>query len=242
MKRIAALMLALVLGTSLIPAGSAEETGADAAPRGFDASPFTEDKTYFVTEVSEDGESAYIQTVAKAEDRAFSTPYESDVYYSTVFPELMVTNWPEETARIPMFRIWIRYRGIRHLNIGAVSLILDGTEYRFLDVSMPDWIATKEDGTAAQDVVLVLGSDRNNAAFFAAVFASAVEYIQAQMNDAAAPVPDVKMILHGDEETETTLPAGFWSELAMFVLGLESVGGFSYLTGTTGTPCMIHAE
>lgn len=236
MKRITALILILILAVFLAASGNAEGTKA----RTLDISCFEEQKDFFRTEVSEDGTTAYIQTLAAAENRAFSTPYENDLYYSTVFPELMITGWDTETERIPFFRIWIRYRGTKHLNIGAVSLISDGTDYRFLDVSSPDWIATKEDGTAAQDVQLVLGSDRNNAACFATLFSGAVEYAQSRMSNPEAQQPDISMVLHGDEEDiPVTLPADFWSEMAMFVYSLDSINGFSYLTSATGTPCLI---
>ena len=225
-RRIIALILVLLLAAALTTAGAAENTETDGTmPGTLNISYFEENGEYFRTEVSDDGTAAYIQTKASAENRAFSTPYENDRYYSAVFPELVISNWDREAERIPVFRIWIRYRGTKHLNIGAVSLIADGTDYRFLDVSSPDWIATKEDGTAAQiatkedgtaaqDVQLVLGSDRNNATCFATLFSGAVEYAQSRMNNPEAPQPDISMVLHGDEEDIlVTLPVDFWSEI-----------------------------
>jgi len=240
-KRIIALILPLLLAAALTTAGAAENTETDGTmPGTLNISYFEENGEYFRTEVSEDGTAAYIQTKASAENRAFFTPYENDRYYSAVFPELVISNWDREAERVPVFRIWIRYRGTKHLNIGAVSLIANGTDYRFLDVSSPDWIATKEDGTAAQDVQLVLGSDRNNATCFATLFSGAVEYTQSRMNNPETPQPDISMILHGDEEDiPVTLPADFWSEMAMFVYSLDSINGFSCLTTIPGTPCMV---
>lgn len=237
MKRIAALILMFILTATLAVTGTAET-----ASRMFDPSYYGENKEFFRTEVSEDGTAAYIQTPAAAENRAFATPYENDLYYSTVFPELMITGWDAETDKIPFFRIWIRYRGTKHLNIGAVSLIIDGTDYRFLDVTSPEWTATKEDGTAAQDMALVLGSNPNNATCFAMLFSRAIEYARNSLDDPSTPQPDIPMILHGDEETAVTLPADFWSELAMFAYSLDSINGFSYLTSATGTPCIIRNQ
>lgn len=241
MRRIIALILVLLLAAALTTAGAAESTETDGTmPGTLNISYFEENGEYFRTEVSEDGTAAYIQTKASAENRAFSTPYENDRYYSAVFPELMISNWDREAERIPVFRIWIRYRGTKHLNIGAVSLIADGTDYRFLDVSSPDWIATKEDGTAAQDVQLVLGSDRNNAACFATLFSGAVEYAQSRMNNPETPQPDISMVLHGaEEDIPVMLPADFWSEMAMFAFSLDNINGFPFLTAIPGTPCMV---
>ena len=240
MKRITALVLMLIMAVTMVTAGSAEKTEADESmPKGFNASCFTDNKDFFRTDVSEDGQTAFIQTLATTEKRAFTTPYENDLYYSAVFPELMVTGWPEEKEQIPFFRIWIRYRGTKQLNINAVSLVIDGTEYRFLDLNTPGWTATKDDGTAAQDVQLVLGSVPINATCFAMIFTKAIEYAQAQMKDPEAPVPDVTMVLIGDEKIKVDLPSNFWSEMAMFAYSLESVNGFSFLTSTAGTSCMI---
>ena len=239
-RRIVALFLSLMLFIFLIPAGMAEQTEADEIMSGKpDFSCFTDHPEYFRKDVSEDGTIAFIQTQVPAEYRAFSTPYENDIYYSTIFPELMIRGWSEEKEQTPFFRIWIRYRGTKHLNISAVSVIIDGTDYRFENVSSPEWIATKEDGTAAQDVMLVLGSNQVNATCFAALFSKAIEYTQERLNNQDTPMPDVSFILHGDENTEITLPADFWAELAMFAYNLDAINGFSSLTSTTGTFCMI---
>ena len=240
MKRITALVLMLIMTVTMITAGLAEKTEADESmAKWFDTSCFTENKNYFRTDVSEDGQTAFIQTLVPAEKRAFTTPYENSLYYSAVFPELMVTGWPEEKEQVPFFRIWIRYRGTKQLNISAVSLFIDGTDYRFLDVNTPGWTAIKEDGTAAQDVQLVLGSASINATCFALLFSKAIEYAQAQMNDPEASKPDVTMVLIGDEKVNVDFPADFWSEMAVFAYSLESINGFPFLTSTAGTSCII---
>ena len=240
MKRITTLVLMLIMTVSMIAAGFAEKTGADESmAKRFDTSCFTENREYFRTDVSEDGQTAFIQTLVTAEKRAFTTPYENNLYYSVAFPELMVTGWPDEKEQVPFFRIWIRYRGTKQLNINAVSMLIDGTDYRFQDLNTPGWTAIKEDGTAAQDFQLLLGSGSINATCFAMLFSKAIEYAQAQINDPEAPTPDVTMVLVGDEKVKVDLPADFWSELAAFAYSLESINGFSFLTSTAGTSCII---
>ena len=240
MKRLIALILALMLCISLIPAGVAEQTEADETMSGKpDFSCFTDHPEYFRKDVSEDGNTVFIQTQVPAEYRSFSTPYENDLYYSTIFPEIMIRGWSDEKTQIPFFRIWIRYRGTKHLNISTVSVIIDGTDYRFENVSSPDWIATKEDGTAAQDVMLVLGSNQVNATCFASLFSKAIEYTQERLKKQDISQPDVSIILHGDEDIDITLPADLWAELAMFAYNLDAINGFSSLTSTAGTLCMI---
>ena len=239
MKRITALVLILIMTVSLTIAGFAEKTEADEVSKDFKMSYYADSKDYFRIEISEDGQTAFIQTPATAENRAFSTPYENNLYYSAVFPELMITGLSDEAKQKPFFRIWIRYRGTMPLNIYSVSLVVDGTDYRFLDVNTPGWTAIKDDGTAAQDVQLVLGSGPINAACFAMLFSKAMEYAQVKIEDPEASKPDATMILVGDEKVDVDLPDGFWSELAVFAYSLESINGFPFLTSTAGTPCII---
>ena len=165
MKRIIALTLALVLSIGCAAADN----------KSFNIRFFKDNASFFRFTEPEGGESAFIETLETAERRAFMTPYDSETYFSTVYPEIMVSDYTEDEAEHAAFRIWIRYRGTKHLNISTVSFILDGMEYRFLDVTTPDWTATKEDGTAAEDAMIMLGKDISNATFFAGLLARAVE-------------------------------------------------------------------
>lgn len=233
MKRIILLVLALVLFTGCAAADN----------KSFDVGFFRDNASFFRFTVPEEGESAFIETLETAEHRAFITPYESETYFSTVYPEIMVSDYTEEKAGNAAFRIWIRYRGTKHLNISTVSFILDGMEYRFLDVTVPEWNATKEDGTAAEDAMIMLGRDISNATFFAGLLAKAVEYVEAKAADPEKALPEVTMILHGEEDVEVTLPGAFWEETAAFAIALDAVNGFQFLTRNyTGTPCEIRAN
>ena len=231
MKRIIALVLALVFSIGCAAADN----------KSFNAGFFTDNDSYFEFTVPEDGNSAFIEVKGmSAGNRAFVTPYDSETYYSTVYPELMITDYTAEEAQNAAFRIWIRYRGTKHLNISTVSFILDGIEYRFLDVTKPDWTATKEDGTAAEDAMIMLGRDISNATFFAGLLAKAVEYMEAKVTDPETSLPEAALILHGEEDVETVLPRAFWEEMAVFALSLDEINGFQFLTRSyTGTPCEI---
>ena len=109
-----------------------------------------------------------------------------------------------------------------------------------MDIYTPEWIAIKDDGPAAQDIQLVLGHSTVNAVCFANAFSKAVEYTQNLLVNPKTLQPDVGMILHCDEEDiVVTLPADFWSEMAMFAYSLDTIKGFSYLTSTEGTTCIV---
>ena len=234
MKKIVALVLALVFSIGCAAADN----------KSFDAGFFADNASLFSVTVPEGEDSAFIEIRdMSAGSRAFVTPYDSETYYSTVYPELMITNYTAEDAQNAAFRIWIRYRGTKHLNISTVSFLLDGIEYRFLDVTTPDWTATKEDGTAAEDAMIMLGKDISNATFFAGLLAKAVEYAGTKTEDQETALPEMTMILHGEEDVEVTLPAAFWEETAAFAIALDSINGFQFLTKYyTGTPCEIHAN
>lgn len=239
-RRIITLILALLLAAFLTTAGAAESTETDGTmPGTLNISYFEENGEYFRTEVSEDGTTAYIQTKASAENRAFFTPYENDRYYSAVFPELVISNWDREAERVPVFRSdpLPRNKAPEHRGCfpdrGWNGLPVPG---RFL----PGMDCDKGGRNSRPGCPLVLGSDRNNAVCFATLFSGAVEYTQSRMNNPETPQPDISMILHGDEEDiPVTLPADFWSEMAMFVYSLDSINGFSCLTTIPGTPCMV---
>ena len=234
MKKIVALVLALVFSIGCAAADN----------KSFDAGFFADNASLFSVTVPEGEDSAFIEIRdMSAGSRAFVTPYDSETYYSTVYPELMITDYMAEDAQNAAFRIWIRYRGTKHLNISTVSFLLDGIEYRFLDVTTPDWTATKEDGTAAEDAMIMLGRDISNATFFAGLLAKAMEYMEAKVMNQETSLPEAALILHGDEDVETALPSAFWEEMAVFALSLDEINGFQFLTRNyTGTPCEIHGK
>ena len=240
MKRIAALVLSLVLAVSC---AAASEEGAEAAqpPAVFDTGYFEQETSFTVTK-SDDGQTAFIMAGLPAEQTAFTTPYESDTYVSAVFPDIIVSDYASG-APSPHFRVWIRYRGTRPLNVTSVSFKSADKEYLFTDVAREEWTAVREDGTAAQDLLIVLGSDRNNAECFAScLLAPGMEYFSARYGSGKdnpdATKPALVMVLHGDEEIEAELPDVFWMEMGMFGMALDAVNGFSCLAGDAGTPCL----
>lgn len=232
MKRFAALLLFLVLLPLALPAG-AESTAE------FELTYFEENYA-FEKEISEDGESVWFQTRTDAEKRAFSTPYDNDTYYSVIFPELAVRNYPRPAEREGELRIWIRYRGTKELNVDAVSVFAGGEEYRFLDVYEPERIARKEDGTYAQDIAIRLGSSLYNATCFSVLMAEAYDTSMRMAENPDAELPKVRLVLHGGEETEITPPPVFWQELALFSAYIQqSPGNGRFLTAGEGTPCVM---
>ena len=245
MKKAIALLLCLALATGLVPALA--ETGTDVVdvPEVFDTSFFSQNPGTFTIDIPESStDTAYITINNSNEARSFGHPYVSEKYYSIVFPELMVMDYSEETNRMPFLRIWFRYRGTKRLNINAVTFMSDTGEYRFTDVTEPDWIATKEDGTEAQDLMIFAGKREDTAYFFAYLLdASAQYYVQkcSTEDKSSVPAPAWKVVLHGDEDITVTLPEGFWTDMGIFALSLNKINGFSYILKNDGSPCEFTA-
>lgn len=245
MKKAIALLLCLALATGLIPALAETGTETEENTRVFDMSIFSENpRTFTVDRPESNPDTVFITTNNSNEVRSFEHPYVSEKYYSTVFPELIVLNYPEEKERLPILRIWFRYRGTKRLNINAVTFMTDEGEYRFTDVTLPEWIATKEDGTEAQDLMILAGNRENTANFFADLFAvSMIYYVEryGTNGNSSVPAPAWKVVLHGDEDITVTLPEGFWADMGVFSFSLNQTDGFSWLGLNEGSPCEFTA-
>lgn len=228
---------ALVLVLALLPLAALAEAPIS---EGVSLAYFEDNDAVFEAEYSEDGEEAWFQTRAKAESRAFDTPYDNATYYSVIFPELAVRNYSRPAEREGELRIWIRYRGTKALDVDAVSVLAGGEEYRFLDVYEPERAAQKEDGTFAQDIAIRMGSNLYNATCFSVLLAEAYDAAVRMASSENAELPKVRLLLHGMEEAEIVPPAAFWQEMALFAAFVqEQAGNARFLTRGEGTPCVM---
>ena len=239
MKKTAVLLLILAL--ALLPALTAAETAKE-VPAFFDVSYFTENDGVFAISVSEDGETAVVTTRETAQNLSFSTPYDSEGYYSVICPDISILNYPREETRQAALRIRIHYRGTKRLNLSSVTFVAGNSEYTFTDIIAPEVISAPADDTAAEDLVIVGGRGESNARFLAEVLAAGVEYSvmkYAGSEGQEAQPPAWTLILHGDEDLTVSLPEAFWSDMGMFALALSEMNAFSLIAVNPGTPCEI---
>ena len=234
MKKIIALLLAL----ALVPAVSAAETARE-APAVFDTSYFEENSDAFSLSVGEDG-AAVITTLGDAGSRAFSTPYMSDAYYSAICPELVVLGYRTEERRAAL-RIRILYNGTKQLNLSSATFITDGYEYAFPDLRETHAETAREDGTVGESLIIVTGGG-SGTQFLADLLTTAIDYTGSKYGGAqsaeTAP-PAWTLILHGDEDVTVALPEGFWTDIGLFVVALDSMNDLSFLARDEGWPCEI---
>ena len=234
MKKLIAFLLAL----ALIPAVSAAETARE-APAVFDTSGFEQHSELFDIRVGEDG-AAVITALEASADRTFTTPYMSEKYPGTVYPDLVVLGYPTEERRASL-RIRIRYNGTKQLNFSSVTFITDRYEYTFPDLSGARATTVREDGVFGEDLVIVTGGGEGMQ-FLADLLTRAMEYANnryGEEKDAQAALPAWSLILHGDEDLTVTLPEGFWTDLGLFAVALDSMNELSFLARNEGWPCEI---
>lgn len=233
MKRIIALVLALMMAAGLA-AAAAEET-----PEFFDVSYFEKNEDIFQVNVSQDGESVTISSKELMENRAFSTPYDTESYYSAIIPDIAVLNYPREQERQAAIRIRIIYNGTKPLNITSATFIGGGYEFTLSEIAVGS--APEQDGVYTETMAVIGGNSNNNILFLATLMADSVSYAQRRyINEGAdenAALPEWTLILHGDEDVTVQLPASFWADIALFTLSLTDMNALGLIARNQGTPC-----
>ena len=169
-------------------------------------------------------------------------PEEREGEYRITFTDGMDT----VTRRTPIpeeqegeLRIWIRYRGTQELRIDSASVFIGEEEYRFLDLYEQEMAAVKKDGIYAQDVAIRMGGNAINARCFAYLLSFGTLWAQEMAEKGTAALPDVRLVLHGQEDVELTLPESFWNGISVFVPFVLAGGNGPFLTRGPGTPCLM---
>lgn len=235
MKRIIAWILAAAL---LLSAASAL---ADDAV--FSSDFFEQNDKIFTLEVDKDNDAGVVTANSSAEGKSFSTPYDSESYFSMIFPELIIGNYSQKDKQIGVFRIWIRYNGTKFLNIHSVSFIIDGVTYDITEISDPSRVMTRDDGTCTE--VLLIKFGKNCAKFVARLCANAYMYMNSRYGksgDKSTEAPKMTMILHGDEDIEVTVPDAFWDDMGVFAVALNNTNGYAEIGNSKGSPCTVTGD
>lgn len=231
MKRITALVLALILAAGLTAA--AAET-----PEYFDTSYFENNAGIFLLEVSQDGESARITTKDPDDNHTFTTPYQTDSYPNLIRPDIAVLNYPQEQERQIALRICILFNGTKPLNVTSATFAGAGYEYTFSEIAMGS--APEQDGVYTESMIIVCGSSDNNVQCLAKLMADAFSYVSRRYSeggDENTALPEWTLVLHGDEDVAVQLPQGFWSDLALFTIALTDMNALSFIARNPGSPC-----
>ena len=139
-------------------------------------------------------------------------------------------------------RIRIVYNGTKRLNFSSVTFIGAGYEYTFTGIIPDGETAEAGDGTVTEDLVIIGGTNENNARFLSEMMADSYEYaVRRYSNNEGndAVLPEWTAVLHGDEDVTLSLQAGYWSDFAMFTLALVDMNALSLIMSSSGTDCEV---
>ncbi len=226
--------LALLLFFAMLVSCAAAFAEEEVTP--FDLKTYEENTEYFTIDVNTEDDLAFVETTFDAEALAFTHKYDSEYYYSHIYNDIIVIDYSKEGERIPVFRTWICCRADVPHNIASVTFEIGGKAYTFTEVSDPDWNEQKENGYAEN---LLIDYGYNNWDFFAAVASNALSYILDEEGN--TPAPEMKMILHGDEDIEAMVPENYWGDFSFLIAPFIANSGswLMHLADNDGTPCEI---
>lgn len=226
MKRLVALLISVVLLCGMV-SSLAEGT--------FDMSTYTSSNVFTVDEDTENN-IAFIESGMGSADLAFNHKYESDDYYSIMRNDIIVINQSSD-SRYPVMRTWIYYRGTKQLDIHSVSFILEGKEFVISDVADKDRVTKVDDNCTEETLLIRYGYE--NWDFFAEIASTAMSYYGAWVEDKETPVPEIKVVLHGTEDVETTVSGNFLLDMGVFVLSMIANDTIGLLIDVDGNPCKV---
>ncbi|MBQ3667676.1 MAG: hypothetical protein II920_00470 [Clostridia bacterium] len=231
MKRFVSALIVLALMLSACALGEG----------GFDFTPFTSMGDFFVIYMDEENYGASVDINFSPEMTAFTHKYESDYYYSTMVASLFIDEYSSPAAKPELVTV-ITYFADEPLNISSVSFIIGGREYVFTDETDegdPPHIREVEHGTRQ---LMVIEHGANNIELTQTIMTQGLLYCYALADETSdAPLPELKIVLHGTEDVEFVPPESYWMSLGMFYrLGI--MYDFAEdLLGAEGDECTVKA-
>ncbi len=235
MKKWTALVLCLTLICSCFSAVLAE-SGGTAASAGYDLSTILENTSMFTVDVDEEQNVAFVESNISVSMKAFTHQYESEKRYSYPHFDILVVNYGTEAA-YPVLRLWTTYCADQFLNISSITFTVGGKDYTFTEVADEGRKVSDEDG--AKENLLIRFGD-GNLEFLVALENSLNGYEELTDLLDETKAPQLKVVLHGDEDVEVTLGGVFLVDF-LFICekGFADTNGFNYLSNVQGTPVTI---
>ncbi|MBP3650792.1 MAG: hypothetical protein J6K73_13545 [Clostridia bacterium] len=223
MKKFFALLLVFLLLASV----------STAVAKVLDLSPIEAKSGLYTIDVSEDGDSAFIETTLSSEERSFTHQYESSKLYSTTLFDVLVVNYQKST-NYPIFRLWITYcadDAFQHFD--AVTISLGNKRYTFTDVSDPEWLIEDEENGYIEDLLIRFGKD--NVSFLKDL----EEAIGNKTTLEQLEQMDVRAVLHGDEDIEIELGSNFLLDFLGMKSAWLTLEGLDYLDQIIGSDMSV---
>lgn len=206
---------------------------AAAATKPLDLTPIRGSSLYDIS-VNKDDDVAFITSTLTTADRSFNHKYENDYLYSSTEFDIIVINYFEDNA-YPVFRLWIYYTADDYNYNTGVTFTLGGKDYTFSGISGSDSL-TKKDNGVCEDLLIKIGTD--NADFLLAL----LEYgkpFEAEGFDNYKDIA-IPMTLHGVEDINVTLDAGFLLDFYALINAFSNINGIDYLSKANATSMKVH--
>ena len=228
-KLIAALLILMVF---LGSAAFSEDTAAVSA--SFTTQPYADYPSLFYVEADQAAGCTFIGTQLPTEQCAFTHIYESQNLYSLIQSDILVIDLSD--GPFPVLRTWIYFASDNPHNIQSVTFLFEDKKYTFTDIADSERNEITEKGSTER---LLIQYGRDNSDFLSDILVGSLAYLLSEDENAAAP--EMKMILHGDEDIEAVIPDAFWQDFALLVLPYTNndYAWLSYIGLNDGTPCTI---
>ena len=204
-----------------------------AADEAFDLSYVRGSSDIYTIDVNTDSDVAFVESAMTVKERAFSHRDESDALYSYVWFDMLVVDY-SKASRYPVFRMWISLcTETGYKDITSVTFTVDGQEFTFSRISDDAWYSMKEDDYR-QQMLIKFGT--GNDAFIIAL----ERYINKILADGYSGSADVRMVLHGAEEIETSLSLPFLLDFSYLKTAMLRTNGVKYMDKANDTPMTGH--
>ena len=141
----------------------------------------------------------------------------------------------EDTA---LFALLITLNTSEAIDVSKASIYLNGKEYRFTIFG-----DSEKNGSEYHQIVTILAGSENFD-FMMELLNVELQYLNdfVAAGGKAVAVPDCRIVLHGTEDIEFTVPDGYWTDLAAFGMAfgsLEAEDLSEILMGSYGSPCTV---
>ena len=238
-KALAALLVLMVFLSSAAFAENTEatetEAATSAASTSFTEQPYADYPTLFYVDHDESSGLGFIGTLIPAESFAFTHVHENENLFSLIQSDILVLDATGEDP-YPVLRTWLYYAADDPQNIQSVTFFYGDHKYTFTGIGDSSRNETTEKGTTEK---LVIQYGQANSDFLSQILVDSLVYLLAE--DENKVVPEMKMILHGDEDIEATVPEAFWQDFALLVLPFTNndYAWLTYIARNEGTPCTV---
>lgn len=214
MKKAISLLLVCLMLLGTVSAVMAEDV--------FDLTFVRDNPDNYDLDINEASDCAFVESTLEPKERAFTHKDESDALYSHLWFDALVLDYSKST-RYPVFRLWIVLcTENAYKYVDSVTFIVDGESFTFTGIDDSEWYEIKE-GDYRQEMLIKFG--KTNVSFLIAL----ENFCKKVAADDYSGSYDVRMVLHGREDIETTLGLNFLIDFLRIRNVMLNCNGLAFL-------------